>query len=205
MLNTEGWLDANQVRLENFISLASPHLGIRETTAFWTWFTGLAATGRDLAADTPTLLNLCDDEHIEALAKFRSAARRHVLIGSKRQCAGMTMNPDHLACGKIIVSGGGVVRAPPPPKKNEGRGIWKRGSHARRHVLPQRTSLNPSEDQQWHFDYMGPETPPGGPGWRPGKGLGHGSRFEGGGGGRSRTWARMPPMPIPSICVSLCS
>eukprot|EP00667_Euglena_gracilis_P011053 EG_transcript_11269 len=78
LLADRGFLDTGLVHLENFITFATPHLGIRETSTWWVPLVGVAPVGRDLVGDSDVLLGLTDAAHLAVLGRFR----KRVLYGN---------------------------------------------------------------------------------------------------------------------------
>jgi hypothetical protein len=80
VLEEEDWFDSNGIHAANFITTASPHLGIADIGAFWRWCVSLfgrilGATVQDLGLQTEVMAELAGEDALRGLSRF---ARRVV-------------------------------------------------------------------------------------------------------------------------------
>lgn len=89
-LEEEDWFASQGVRAANFISTASPHLGLLDIDSFWQWGIWLAgcclgATVRDLGLQSETMKELVDELALQGMRRFQ----RRALYGNVQDDVGV--------------------------------------------------------------------------------------------------------------------
>jgi len=79
LLEAEDWFAHSGIRAVNFVTTASPHLGIMEVGVFWRWgiwllHAALGSTIRDLSLHSDTICSLTDEVAIRSLQRFERRA-----------------------------------------------------------------------------------------------------------------------------------
>jgi len=105
-LEIEGWFETSGVIPVNFVTTATPHLGILEIGSFWRFGIkvlglGLGRTVRDLALGSTMLQELADEDGLRSLSRFKRRAAYGNLVDDlwvRSSTALLLPSPPELSC-----------------------------------------------------------------------------------------------------------